>query len=119
MHVCHQCHQSNKLGKSAFDAHTKKAHQGLHHNSGKLKSLGRLYTVIFLSTKQQLGWGSKKGGLQEQGHFLCSFETYRQQTPGVDDQIHEQGQQQMAGNYFSGENHISLDPVVHIPVPTI
>jgi hypothetical protein len=25
----------------------------------------------------------------------------------------------MVGNYFSGENHISLDPVVHIPVPTI
>jgi hypothetical protein len=73
-----------------------------------------------LSIYKGTAWlGVQEGGLQEQGHFLCSFETYRQQTPGVDDQIHEQGQQQMAGNYFSGENHISLDPVVHIPVPTI
>jgi hypothetical protein len=36
-----------------------------------------------------------------------------QQTPVVDDQSHEQGPLEMVGNCFSGENHISLDPVVH------
>jgi hypothetical protein len=48
--------------------------------------------------------------------LLCLFETYMQQTPVVDDQSHEQGPLEMVGNCFSGENHISLDPVVHTPV---